>query len=153
MSGFTINSPLFKYNWVTIHHSENKVKWRFTKLIFFPMSCLEDRREFKDKILLFKCLHGMSFITLQDGVKFRGTDSISLRSSGSPTIIPNKCNTNIFKQTFFLTVCTTSKNDLSADIRNVQFFQCFKSELLNHYITNYFVSLSMSWFYIWLLDF
>ena len=34
-SGFTINSPLFQINWVKIHHRENKVGWRFTKLICF----------------------------------------------------------------------------------------------------------------------
>ena len=34
-SGFTINSPLFKNNWVKIHHRKNKVGWRFTKLICF----------------------------------------------------------------------------------------------------------------------
>ena len=65
------------------------------------LSSLEDRRKFKDNILLFKGLHGMSFIPLHDRVNFCGTESISLRSTDSPTIIPNKCNTNIFKQTFF----------------------------------------------------
>ena len=34
-SGFTINSPLFQNNWVKILHRENKVGWRFTKLICF----------------------------------------------------------------------------------------------------------------------
>ena len=101
----------------------------------FNLSSFEDRRKFKDNILLFKGLHGMSFISLQDRVNFRGTESISLRSSNSPTIIPNKCNDNIFKQTFFNRVYN-SWNDLSADVRNVQIFQCFKSELLNHYISN-----------------
>ena len=100
------------------------------------LSSLEDRRKFKDNILLFKGLHGMSFISLQDRVNFRGTESTSLRSSDSPTIIiPNKCNTNIFKQTVFNRVYN-SWNDLSADVRNVLIFQCFKSELLNHYISN-----------------
>ena len=42
------------------------------------LSSLEDRRKFKDNILLFKGLHGMSFISLQDRVNFRGTESISL---------------------------------------------------------------------------
>ena len=34
-SGFTINSHLFQNYWVKIHHCENKVGWRFTKLICF----------------------------------------------------------------------------------------------------------------------
>ena len=33
-SRFTISSPLFKNNWVKIHHRENKVRWRFTKLSY-----------------------------------------------------------------------------------------------------------------------
>ena len=99
------------------------------------LSSLEDRRKFKDNILLFKYLHGVSFISLQDRVNFRGIEFISLRSSDSPTIIPNKCYTNIFKQTFFNRVYN-SWDDLPADVRNVQIFQCFKSKLLSHYISN-----------------
>ena len=104
------------------------------------LSSLEDRRKFKDNILLFKGLYGMSFISLQDRVNFRGTESISLRSSDSPTIIPNKCNTNIFKQTFFNRVYN-SWNDLPADVRNVQIFQYFKSGLLDYYISHLLVCL------------
>ena len=70
------------------------------------LSSLEDLRKSKDNILLFKGLHGMSFISLQDGVNFHDTKSISLRSSDSLTIISKKCNTNIFKQTFFNCVLT-----------------------------------------------
>ena len=33
-SRFTISSPLFRNNWVKIHHRKNKVRWRFTKLIY-----------------------------------------------------------------------------------------------------------------------
>ena len=61
------------------------------------LSSLENRRKFKDNILLFKGLYSMSFISLQDRVNFHGTESIFNKSSDSPTIIANKCNTNIFK--------------------------------------------------------
>ena len=32
-SRLTISSPLFQNNWVKIHQRENKIRWRFTKLI------------------------------------------------------------------------------------------------------------------------
>ena len=74
------------------------------------LSSLEDRRKFKDNILLFKGLHGMSFISLQqvlqDRVNFSGTESISLRSSDSPTITQISA-IPIFSSRHFLTVCIT----------------------------------------------
>ena len=99
------------------------------------LSSLEDRRKFKDNILLFKGLYDMSFISLQDKVHFRGSESFYLRSSDSPTIIPNKCNTNTFKQSFFNRVYN-SWNDLPAELRNVQIFPLFKSGLIDHYISS-----------------
>ena len=40
-SGFTINSPLFQNNWVKIHHTKNKVWWRFTNPeIYIPQDSM-----------------------------------------------------------------------------------------------------------------
>ena len=128
------------------------------------LSSLEERRKLKNNILLFKALHGMSFISLQGRVNFRGTESISLRSSDSPTIIPNKCNTNIFKQTF-LTVCTTPGmisllmlgmfkffNVSNLSFLTTTFLIILSVYLLCAIFTSAFMYFEVSWLYIWHLD-
>jgi hypothetical protein len=96
---------------------------------------LDNRRKFKDNILLFKGLQSMTFISFHDKINFRNSEHHNLRSTNSPTIIPNRCRTNIFRQTYFNRIYH-SWNALPANLRNLHTFPQFKSCLLDHYLAN-----------------
>jgi len=94
---------------------------------------LEDRRQFKDNILFFKGMMNLTALNISDKVKFRNSNSHHLRSSESPTIIPNKFKTNIFRQSCF-THISSSWNNLPANLRSLDNFVQFKSGLLDFYL-------------------
>lgn len=93
---------------------------------------LEQRRLFKDNILFFKGIHNLTTLDVPGKIYFRSSDSYTLRSSDCLSIIPNKCRTNIFSQSFFNRICK-SWNDIPVVLRNTTNPLYFKNQLLNHY--------------------
>lgn len=81
---------------------------------------LEDRRNLKVNILFFKGINNMTFITTDEKTHTRNSLCHNLRSSDNLTLIPNKCRTETFCQTFFNRI-SNSLNNLPPIIRNTQF--------------------------------
>ena len=79
-SRFSISSPFFCNNWVKIHCCENKVGWRFTKLIFFLLGQGSFSNKQNDKTIKrpFVQIHRASNFTRWRFIIFKnklGTDS------------------------------------------------------------------------------
>jgi hypothetical protein len=112
-----------------LHYPEHNYPARCSELNILPLSY---RREISDLLFLYKCIHGMYNIVIDDYIQYVPTNS-GLRSSTSGTLLRSRfAHTETFKHSYFNRVVHTW-NALPPEARSCSTFVSFKNVVFNVY--------------------